>query len=72
MLVHSLVYASKLSSGPSIPICVISMIIEDEQVLFFWSMLSIGVEDDASQDLLREIIDKWLSIRGFAAVQRIN
>ena len=38
----------------------------NDNVQFYWIMLSTDIQDEQlSQDLLREIIELWLTIRGF-------
>ncbi len=42
-------------------------IIDDEDVQFCWSMLSVDIEDeDHSSELLQTIVQLWVTIRGFA------
>ena len=45
----------------------LSSIALNEDVLFYWSMLSADVEEDA-QTLLKMITELWTTIRGFAYV----
>ena len=42
-------------------------ITEDEDVQFYWSMVSIDIEDEkASLELLQSIVELWVRIRGFS------
>lgn len=51
---------------------VITMILEDEEVQFYWSMLALDIdEEDKSTNLLKDIVNLWLNIRGFSAVHAI-
>lgn len=45
----------------------ISQIIDDEDVQFHWSLLSLDIEDEHhSAELLKTIVQQWIKIRGFA------
>ena len=47
----------------------IRMITEDDDVEFWWSMLAIDILDEAGTTaLLNELVDMWVTIRGFAVV----
>ncbi len=47
----------------------IKSIEEDDEVQFWWSMLAVDIpEEDASAELLKNLIDMWVTIRGFAVV----
>ncbi len=47
----------------------IKSIEEDDEVQFWWSMLAVDIpEKDASAELLKNLIDMWVTIRGFAVV----
>ena len=41
-------------------------IIADEDVQFYWSMVSVDLQDEVSSELLQHIIDLWVKMRGFA------
>ena len=42
-------------------------ITEDEDVQFYWSMVSVDIEDEtASLELLQSIVELWVRIRGFS------
>ena len=43
-----------------------SKIIEDEDVQFYWSMFAVNIESEESSELLRAIVQLWVTIRGFA------
>ena len=41
---------------------------KDDNIQFEWCMLSTNIEEEtASQELLRKIIELWLTIRGFSS-----
>ena len=40
-------------------------IIADEDVQFYWSMVSVDLQDELSSELLQHIIDVWVKMRGF-------
>ena len=42
-----------------------TLIMDDEDVNFLWSMLSINIDSKYSDDLLRTIVEKWVTLRGF-------
>ncbi len=43
--------------------------IEEDEVQFWWSMLAISItEEDASADLLNNLISMWVTMRRFAVV----
>ena len=45
----------------------ISSVLSNDNVQFYWSMLSIDIQDERTgQDLLREIVELWLTIRGYS------
>lgn len=47
----------------------LNKITEDDEVQFWWSMVSIDVPDeDGGAELLNEIVHMWVTIRGFAIV----
>ena len=42
-------------------------ITKDEDVQFYWSMVSVYIEDEtASSELLQSIVELWVKIRGFS------
>lgn len=44
-----------------------SVIVNDEDVQFQWSMLSLNIEEEShSAELLMNVIQQWIKIRGFA------
>ncbi len=47
----------------------IKKIEEEDEVQFWWSMLAISIaEEDASAELLNNLISMWVTVRGFAVV----
>ena len=45
----------------------IALILEEENVQIMWSLLSLDIGDDnESQQLLQEIVEMWVTMRGFA------
>lgn len=56
--------ADKLTSGsrPEIE----KTILEDEEVLFAWSIASVELDDRTAKILLKLIVELWLTIRGFS------
>ena len=48
----------------------IASVLSNDNVQFYWSMLSTDVQDEnTGQDLLREIVELWLTIRGFSVAR---
>ena len=45
---------------------VMKSIEDDDDVQFHWCMLSIDIEDEYAQELLKHIIELWVCVRGFA------
>ena len=44
-----------------------SQIVDDEDVKFQWSMMSLDIQDeDHSMELLKTIVEEWVKLRGFA------
>ena len=43
-------------------------IVGDMDVQFFWSFVSIDLDEDVAEQLLEEIVRFWQTIRGFSAV----
>ncbi len=47
-------------------------IMSDDDVLFYWSMLTVEIEDEAvSNQLLCMIVEHWITIRGFSHASSI-
>ena len=44
----------------------LSSIASNEDVLFYWSMLSADADEEDAQTLLKMVIELWVTIRGFA------
>ena len=44
----------------------IAKIISDDDVLFYWSMLSVDWEEEEAQVLLHMIAEHWMTLRGFS------
>ena len=64
-LFHRLV--SQLHEEDSDKMTIIKSVAEDEDVLFYWSMNSVDIEEEShSAELLSNIISLWLTIRGFS------
>lgn len=58
------VSASSTSTGPE---SVIESVLQNDDVQFKWSLLAYNFDaDDEAQELLREIIKLWITIRGFS------
>ncbi len=48
----------------------IRSVVSNDNVQFYWSTVSIDIDDQVvSRDLLLEIIDRWLTIRGFSVAR---
>ena len=67
LLVHqhlTIQRASKLAPGsrPELE----KEVLEDEEVLFAWSIASVELDDKTSTILLKMIVELWLTIRGFS------
>lgn len=45
---------------------VLKKIIGDEDVLFYWSMVSVNWEQEEADVLLKMLIEHWITIRGFS------
>ena len=56
----------QLLSGQSTKEAIIKSTMEDDDVQFHWCMLSVDIDDEYTQELLQEVISKWVHIRGFA------
>ncbi len=47
----------------------LSALLRNEDIHLLWSKLSVNIEDtDSSEELLTAIIQKWVTLRGFAQV----
>lgn len=44
---------------------------EDNEVQFHWSLITAELDDESSEDVLKEVIKLWLTIRGFRYVSAI-
>ena len=45
----------------------VRLVCEDNDVLFYWSMLAVDIDtEDHATQLLKEIVEFWLTIRGFS------
>lgn len=47
------------------------LIIESEDVQFYWCLLSAELEDQNAQELLQKIIHLWITIRGFSFAKSV-
>ena len=45
---------------------IIEFVINNDDVQFYWSMLSIDMEEEHNSELLQHIVQLWLTIRGFS------
>ena len=45
---------------------IIEFVIKNDDVQFYWSMLSIDMEEEHNSELLQHIVQLWLTIRGFS------
>ena len=51
---------------------IIDYVLKNEDIQFYWSMLSIDIEEEEhSLELLQHIIQLWLTIRGFS-IQKLG
>ena len=50
---------------------VVEAVVQDEDLLFNWAILSGQLSNEGSQLLLREIIDIWMTIRGHAFAKQL-
>ena len=46
-----------------------SQVVEDEDVQFYWSIISVNWEDETATTLLNMIIDMWIKIRGHSTAK---
>ena len=56
----------QLLSQQSTKEAVMRSIEEDDDVQFHWGMLSVDIDEEYTQELLHELIEKWVRMRGFA------
>lgn len=47
------------------PVC-LEKIISNEEVLFYWSLVSYNWEDEISDILLKLVAEHWIKLRGFS------
>lgn len=60
-------YLPKLISEKNCKDGIVSEIVDDEDILFQWCLISTDIEDEAaSQELLNMVTRLWLTIRGFS------
>ena len=45
---------------------VIAAVMEDDDVQFYWTMMTVDLEEEANQELLQGITGLWVTIRGFS------
>ena len=45
---------------------IIEFVRKDDDVQFYWSMLSVDIEEEHNSELLHHIVQLWLTIRGFS------
>lgn len=45
--------------------------LEDENVLFYWCMLTTDIKDDKAKILLTMIIDVFITVRGFSFTKSV-
>ena len=45
---------------------VVDCLHSDNDVQFYWSMIAVELDEEVSQNLLRDIIHLWVTIRGFS------
>ncbi len=38
----------------------------DEDIIFYWSMLSVDLDEDECKEILKDVVTLWLNIRGFS------
>lgn len=45
----------------------IHAVVEDQEVEFLWTILSVDINDEEdARELLQEIVELWITIRGFS------
>ena len=45
---------------------IIDEVTSDNNVQFYWSMIAIDLDEDIGQELLVQIVQLWLTVRGFS------
>ncbi len=38
----------------------------DEDIIFYWSMLSVDLNEDECKEILKDVVTLWLNIRRFS------
>ena len=64
--VRSQLVKALLPSTSETRLTVISTAMENEEVLFHWSMIAVDIDEEHTNELLQEIVMLWVTIRGFA------
>ena len=44
----------------------IEEIVSDDDIQFYWSMISVDLDSHVGEQLLQEIVQLWVTIRGFS------
>ena len=63
---HTRFYLRSLYQNPEQKSVILQRLKENEDILFYWSLISVDVDDRHSPELLQDILDHWLTIRGFS------
>ena len=64
-----LAYVSKSSTAENFKDEIYQAVLADEVVLFHWSLLAVHLDDETlEKELLHEVIEMWITIRGFSIV----
>ena len=64
---YSLDSAKAIESGVNYKQKLVTDVMSDEDVLFYWSLSSVDIVDaEEANELLHHIISLWLTIRGFS------
>jgi hypothetical protein len=58
----------KLGNEVNIKDSALSEIIKNEDVLFYWTLVSINWDEAHSNELLKLIVQQWTTVRGFSFV----
>ena len=45
---------------------IVEEIVTDDDIQFFWSMISVDIDQHVGEQLLTQIVQLWLTIRGFS------
>ena len=45
---------------------IVKTICDDEDVLFYWTLTGVDLDEEGSKELLKHIVQLWLTIRGFS------